>query len=240
MLTGSIPFEGQGVLELLYAHVHLDPVLPSSLKPELNESADAVVMRGLAKEPRSRWGSCEAFVTALAAALGAKAAPPVERTIAMAPLVERIDSPLPFAPPPATVPSPVWPPAAVIAARRRSRMRRYVIAAIAALALLALIVGDCIRWLGRHIQRELPGSDLSHAGAGNDPGLQHQRVRQQGSHRDGGLAARTPQSPRDRPGSPSAGSRAPSRPGPSAPPASACRCSCSPSRDSKRPPRARR
>jgi len=68
MLTGSIPFEGQGVIELLYAHVHLDPARPSALRPELNETVDAVIMRGLAKEPRSRWGSCEAFVTALAGA----------------------------------------------------------------------------------------------------------------------------------------------------------------------------
>jgi serine/threonine protein kinase len=141
MLTGSIPFEGQGVLELLYAHVHLDPALPSSLKPELSQSVDAVIMRGLAKEPRSRWGSCEAFVTALAAALGAKAPSLVERTIVMAPSVERIDSTLPFASPPATVPSPVWPPAAEVAAIRKSRKRRNVIAAIAVLALLVLIVG---------------------------------------------------------------------------------------------------
>jgi serine/threonine protein kinase len=141
MLTGSIPFEGQGVLELLYAHVHFDPARPSVLKPELNESVDAVIMRGLAKEPRSRWGSCEAFVTALAAALGAKLPPAVERTVAYAPPVERIDSTLPFAPPPATVPSPVWPPPAEVASMRRSRTRRNVIAAIAILVLLALIAG---------------------------------------------------------------------------------------------------
>jgi serine/threonine-protein kinase len=139
MLTGSIPFEGQGVLELLYAHVHLDPALPSSLNPELSQSVDAVLMRGLAKEPRARWGTCEAFVNALAAALGVKAPPLVERTIVMAPPVDRIDSTLPFASPPATVPSPVWPPAAE--ARRKSRRRGYVIAAIAVLAMLALIVG---------------------------------------------------------------------------------------------------
>jgi serine/threonine protein kinase len=142
MLTGSIPFEGQGVLELLYAHVHLDPERPSSLKPDLNASVDAVIMRGLAKEPKSRWGSCEAFVTALAAALGVKAPPPVERTMAFAPPpVESIDSTGSFAPPPETVPSPVWPPPGQVAASRRSRTRRYVIAVIAVLVLLALIVG---------------------------------------------------------------------------------------------------
>jgi serine/threonine protein kinase len=141
MLTGSIPFQGQGVIELLYAHVHLDPALPSSLQPELNQSVDAVIMRGLAKEPRSRWGSCEAFVTALGAALGARSVPAsIDRTIDMAPPVERIDGTLPFAAPPATVPSPVWPPI-VAAARRKSRRRRYVIAAIAILVLLALVAG---------------------------------------------------------------------------------------------------
>jgi Protein kinase domain len=141
MLTGSIPFQGQGVIELLYAHVHLDPALPSSLKPELNQSVDAVIMRGLAKEPRSRWGSCEAFVTALGAALGAKSvAATIDRTVDMAPPVERIDSTLPFAAPPTTVPSPVWPPI-VAAARRKSRRQRLVIVAIAVLALLALVAG---------------------------------------------------------------------------------------------------
>src|SRR6266849_3380993 len=120
MLTGSIPFEGEGVLELLYAHVHRDPALPSTLRPDLGERVDAVIMRGLAKDPRARWGSCEAFVNALAAAFGSKAPSPVERTVAMALPVERFDSTPLFAPPPAALPSPIWPPAADTAARRRS------------------------------------------------------------------------------------------------------------------------
>ena len=53
MLTGSIPFEGEGVIELLYAHVHRDPALPSALKPDLGERVDAVIMRGLAKIGRA-------------------------------------------------------------------------------------------------------------------------------------------------------------------------------------------
>ncbi len=142
MLTGSIPFEGLGVLELLYAHVHQDPARPSELKAELSESVDAVILRGLAKEPKSRWGSCEAFVNALAAALGAKIASPVERTIVAPPPVGGFDSPPLFAPPPATVPSPVWLGAGGdVAARRRTRMRRVMIAVLAALALIAIVVG---------------------------------------------------------------------------------------------------
>jgi serine/threonine protein kinase len=147
MLTGSIPFEGEGVLELLYAHVHRDPVLPSSLKPDLGETVDAVIMRGLAKDPKARWGSCEAFVNALASALGSKVPSPVERTIAMAPPVESFDSRPLFAPPPATIPSPVWPHGGDIAAERSPRMRRFVIAALAVLALAALIVAVVGYWL---------------------------------------------------------------------------------------------
>jgi serine/threonine protein kinase len=140
MLTGSIPFEGEGVIELLYAHVHRDPALPSSLKSDLNESVDAVIMRGLAKDPRARWASCEAFVTALAGALGGKAPPAVERTVAMAPPMESAEfSPL-FAPPPTTVPSPVWRGTGDIAAKRQARMRNFMLVALAFLVLLALIV----------------------------------------------------------------------------------------------------
>jgi serine/threonine protein kinase len=140
MLTGSIPFEGQGVLEVLYAHVHLDPALPSSLNPALSQSVDAVIMRGLAKEPGARWSTCDAFVTALATALGSRAPAPVDRTTVITAPMQRTESPPLFAPPPATVPSPVW-PAAAEAARRNSRRRRAVIVAIALLALLALLGG---------------------------------------------------------------------------------------------------
>jgi hypothetical protein len=144
MLTGSIPFEGEGVIELLYAHVHRDPALPSTLRSDLNESVDAVIMRGLAKDPKARWATCEAFVTALTAALGGKAPAVVERTIAMAPPTGSMESveytPL-FAPPPVSVPSPIWPRGGDIAARRQARMRRFMFVALAFLVLLAIVVG---------------------------------------------------------------------------------------------------
>lgn len=154
MLTGSIPFEGEGVIELLYAHVHRDPALPSTLRSDLNESVDAVIMRGLAKDPKARWASCEAFVTALSAALGRKApaAAAVERTIAMAPPTESMENveytPL-FAPPPLTVPSPVWTGGGDVAARRQERMRRFMFVALAFLVLLAIVVTVAGFLLGR-------------------------------------------------------------------------------------------
>jgi serine/threonine-protein kinase len=103
MLTGAIPFEGEGVLELMYAHVHRDPPSPSSRNAALTLSVDAVIMRGLAKDPLQRWESCEAFVAALTAALAGQPTPAVESTIAFA---SPLASTVPMAPPqsPATRP----------------------------------------------------------------------------------------------------------------------------------------
>jgi serine/threonine-protein kinase len=187
MLTGSIPFEGQGLIELLYAHVHSDPARPSTLNPQLNEKVDAVIMRGLAKAPGSRWATCEQFVNALAAALGAKATAGVERTVVMAPppAVERTvavgpvaqESGVLFAPPPSTVPPPVWGPA--VAAMRRVRRRRIAIIVIAILALLALVGGTVSLVLGELFKPTLslssqvvePGSILT-VSAGHLPANQ--------------------------------------------------------------------
>jgi hypothetical protein len=72
MLTGVIPFDGEGLMELLYAQVHRYPSPPSARHSELGAQVDAVIMRGLAKNPIDRWESCAAFVEALAAALDAE------------------------------------------------------------------------------------------------------------------------------------------------------------------------
>src|SRR3977135_469664 len=75
MLTGVIPFDGEGLIELLYAQVHRDSPLPSSRNARLSPAVDAVIMRGLAKAPAARWETSIAFVDALAAALAIEAEP---------------------------------------------------------------------------------------------------------------------------------------------------------------------
>jgi hypothetical protein len=89
MLTGVIPFDGEALLELLYAQVHREPPVPSSRNPSLNARVDAVVMRGLAKNPEFRWESCMAFVNALEVALESVpvAQPAAVGAMAMAPAV---------------------------------------------------------------------------------------------------------------------------------------------------------
>jgi eukaryotic-like serine/threonine-protein kinase len=93
MLTGVIPFDGEGLIELLYAQVHRDSPLPSSRNASLSPSVDAVIMRGLAKDPAARWETCAAFVDALATALATKVEPAMAlrmaQTMVLAPVAAR-------------------------------------------------------------------------------------------------------------------------------------------------------
>jgi serine/threonine-protein kinase len=150
MFARVIPFDGQGLMELLYAHVHRDPLPPSAHNSALSRRADEVILRGLAKEPAARWESCTAFVDALAAALGEKAEPVAAGAMALAassaatlalntaaatavavrPGADAIN-------PNATVAIP-WPAPAPPAAKRRSRKRP--IAAIGAATLVVLLI----------------------------------------------------------------------------------------------------
>jgi eukaryotic-like serine/threonine-protein kinase len=153
MLTGAIPFEGEGVLELMYAHVHRDPPPPSSRNAALTRSVDAVIMRGLAKDPQARWESCEAFVTALSASLAGSPAPAVEKTIAFAsPLASTVPvapalSPSSRSAAAATVveamPGVATTPVAVpLVAEHRSRRWRWI-GAVAGAVILLLVLGLC-------------------------------------------------------------------------------------------------
>ena len=70
VLTGSRPFRADGLAGLLYAHVSRTPPRASSLRPALPREVDAVLARGLAKDPGDRPSSAAALVDGLAAALG--------------------------------------------------------------------------------------------------------------------------------------------------------------------------
>ena len=151
MLTGSIPFDGEELMELLYAQVHREPSPPSAREPSLSPAVDEVVLRGLAKDPTARWESCAAFVDALAAALAKSRAAAVAQTVVMAPrpsvvpvpmsaarVAERVaaytmDVPVSVPGPPASSPAPAPP--------RRKRSRKRLIAIVAALGIAIVLIG---------------------------------------------------------------------------------------------------
>ncbi len=98
MLSGSLPFADAGVLEVLYAHVHREPPHPSSRNTTLSSRVDAIILRGLHKNPESRWATCEEFVDALEHAL-IPAIPEAARTVAYAPAVLAVAATQHAAPP---------------------------------------------------------------------------------------------------------------------------------------------
>lgn len=57
VLTGKPPFSGGGTIKLMRLHTAQTPALPSLRRPGVNPALDAVVMRALAKEPASRYGT---------------------------------------------------------------------------------------------------------------------------------------------------------------------------------------
>ena len=127
LLAGAIPFEGEGMLELLYAHVHREPPAASSRNPDLSSAVDAVLARGLAKDPVSRWETGSAMVVALRGALASEAVPAVDATMAL---------------PPAVPPEPPSPEVAVVAAPaptvKRRFGRRLLVGAVGGVLLVAV------------------------------------------------------------------------------------------------------
>ncbi len=141
MLTGVIPFDGEGLMEVLYAQVHRDPLPPSARNSALNPQVDAVIMRGLAKDPAARWETATAFVDALEAALAGKLEPGLAKTVvaagvavAVAPPAARAEA----ASRSATVAMAYPAPTAEPVAKKKSHKRLYAIIAGAAILLLLL------------------------------------------------------------------------------------------------------
>jgi serine/threonine-protein kinase len=68
LLVGQTPFRGEAQA-VMRAQLDAEPPVPSSLEPGLRPSVDAVLLRGLDRDPSARWPSCTQLVTDLAAAL---------------------------------------------------------------------------------------------------------------------------------------------------------------------------
>lgn len=67
MLTGSVPFSGTTMEDLLHAVIFLPPVAPSARDATIPADAELICLRCLAKEPAGRFSSAGALVRALSA-----------------------------------------------------------------------------------------------------------------------------------------------------------------------------
>ena len=83
-LTGVKPYERDGELQTLFAHLRDEAPRVTALEPGLGAEIDAVLARALAKEPGSRFDSCAVLVAAAADALGVRTAEPEAAPAAVA------------------------------------------------------------------------------------------------------------------------------------------------------------
>ncbi len=70
LLSGSLPFEREEPMAVLYAHLFAPPPRVTSMRPDLPTAVDQALARALSKAPEDRYGSCGAFADALREALG--------------------------------------------------------------------------------------------------------------------------------------------------------------------------
>jgi eukaryotic-like serine/threonine-protein kinase len=124
-LTGRVPFEADSAVAIAMKQVSHVPQRPSAVNPSVSPALDAVTMRALAKDPGQRFGSAEAFIAALDAALREPGAA-AEGTAAFAPL-----------PPPVVGPEEAVAAEAVEEERRRSRWLWGLVALAVLLGILA-------------------------------------------------------------------------------------------------------
>jgi eukaryotic-like serine/threonine-protein kinase len=59
LLTGKVPFTGDSPVEIAMKHISAIPEPPSSIRPDIPEDLDLVVLRALAKTPEERYPSAE-------------------------------------------------------------------------------------------------------------------------------------------------------------------------------------
>lgn len=82
LLTGRVPFDKPTEMAKLFAHVHEDPPQPSEVVPGSPPALDAVVTRGMAKEPTKRFLSAGDLGRAALAAAEHRALSEPERSVA--------------------------------------------------------------------------------------------------------------------------------------------------------------
>ncbi|HEX2980212.1 MAG TPA: serine/threonine-protein kinase [Anaerolineaceae bacterium] len=83
MFTGVLPFTAQQPLEVALMHLHAPVPLPRSIRPEISQELEAVILRALEKRPEERYPTGKALAEAVDAAVAAMtpAAPVTRLTI---------------------------------------------------------------------------------------------------------------------------------------------------------------
>ena len=78
-LTGTVPFERDGQVAIMYAHMFDDPPKPSTHNTLIPPAVDEVIARALSKSADERYPSCESFMNEVEIAFKERA--PSEQTV---------------------------------------------------------------------------------------------------------------------------------------------------------------
>jgi ligand-binding sensor domain-containing protein/tRNA A-37 threonylcarbamoyl transferase component Bud32 len=70
MVTGQVPYEAETPLAVVLKHIHAPPPLPRTVRPDLPESVERVILKAMAKTPAERWPTPREMVEALNQAVG--------------------------------------------------------------------------------------------------------------------------------------------------------------------------
>ena len=65
MVTGTVPFQGEGYGEVLVQHITQPPAPPSTVVPSIDPNVEAILLRALEKKPDDRYASMDAFIQAM-------------------------------------------------------------------------------------------------------------------------------------------------------------------------------
>lgn len=134
MVTGQLPFRGHSNYSVMSAHLQEPPQPPIVLRPDLPKGLSDIILMAMAKDPKDRFQSAEAFSNALkstiSGAAGAGVVSPIPGTV-------RVPQGVPSAP---QVQVQATVPAAVVAASQAPpSSRRGVYMALGAVLALAIL-----------------------------------------------------------------------------------------------------
>jgi serine/threonine protein kinase len=76
LCVGDYPFDGANDVAIVVQHINANPPRPNGKNPALPRTLDKVILRGLSKNPDSRYQTAGDFAIAFQAALNAEPAPP--------------------------------------------------------------------------------------------------------------------------------------------------------------------
>jgi len=135
MVTGQLPFRGHSNYSVMSAHLQEAPQPPIILRPDMPKGISDIIVMAMAKDPKDRFQSAEAFSNALRSVLAGTGFTP---TVSTVPGTVRAPQGVPSA---SRVPAQATVPAAVVAASQPApaSSRRGVYMALGALIALDIL-----------------------------------------------------------------------------------------------------